>query len=156
MFYKALGVMALIFFGVGLYVHVSTFFPNGYTMSQAWPLHLFAMGFAGLAAAKASKEGKEGNSWDRGPYPLRMLIHFTFIYTFVNFALFMFMAPNGMSRDNGHYYTGKGSGRHEVSAEQYQQAERVVLRGFSGHWQLFFLGSALMLLYPPDRKPQDG
>jgi hypothetical protein len=151
--YFLLGILALIGFMVGLVVHVSTWFSWGWTMGEVWYLHLLAMGFFFAAFLKCRVEtGTNEIPMDRAPYPAQVLLTFTFIYALLNFVLFAFTVGDGKVREKqGRYFMVKGGQEVTVSAEDYRAHERVVLRGFSGHWQLFFLASALMLLMPPER-----
>lgn len=151
--YLFLGILAWLGFMAGLAVHVSSFFPWGCTMDQAWGLHLLAFGLFAAAIAKARAEGDTTSQgvWLRGPRPLQALFQFTFFYALLNFAIFFFtlVGNDKVVRDGGQRYVVKGAQKVLLSPDRVHEHERKILRGFSGHWQMFFLGAALILCWPP-------
>lgn len=136
-------------------------------MSDAWPLHLGAMIVFGAMVIILARDQKikrparrPGESyfewWSNSisanrkymaevsrsvPMMLRILCVAVFIYTLMNFALFMKNSEGGGPfNENGKYYL-KSHGRviRNLSELEYYRFRLYELRGYSGHWILFSL-----------------
>ena len=149
--YALSGCLAFVGFLLSLALHISTFFASSPALDGSmeflalWCIIMFAP-----ALAKAKHEGDR--SWDRGPYPLRILAKVALAYMVVNFCLYIgtISLHGKMHHSNGQYYTGSANNRITVSAERYQTYRRTVaVRGATGHLQFFFLGMALSLMCAP-------
>ena len=151
--YVLLGMVAWLCFFVGLGVHISTFRPGGCTMDEVWFLQLLALGLFAVAVVKARGEGETTATGVllRGPHVLQRLFQFTFLYALLNFGWFFIttVGEEKVIRDGDQRYVRRGGQKIALSPEQVREHERKVLRGFSGHWQMFFLGAALILSYSP-------
>ncbi len=70
----------------------------------------------------------------------RRAVIFLFGYMFINFAIFIFRASGGNpAMENGKYLL-KSHGRviREITREEYTALRANIVRGFSGHWMLFY------------------
>jgi len=80
-------------------------------------------------------------------------------YALVNFAVFMFGAYQGSPaiRD-GHYVLQQhGHIVRTLSLPEYEAAQLAVMRGFSGHWLLFYFTPAVYFLFRKNRsRPNPG
>ncbi len=153
---------------LSLLCHISTFIPFArLSMSNAWPLHLGAIVVFGamVMVLVAKKKGKRPARkteesyltwWSNAiyedqksmteiirsfPMTIRILCAGVFLYTLVNFALFIINSEGGGPfAENGKYFL-KSHGRvvRELSEQEFYRFRAYELRGFSGHWILFSL-----------------
>jgi hypothetical protein len=143
-------------------------------MSDAWPLHVGAMiVFGAMVITLAAKQKgarplhKPGESyfawWSSSQsasrtymaqiiksvsMTIRILCAAVFIYTLVNFALFIkYSEGGGPFTENGKYYL-KSHGHiiRELSEQEFYRFRSYELRGFSGHWILFSFIPAVYFL----------
>jgi hypothetical protein len=153
---------------LSLLCHVSTFIPiTNLSMSNAWPLHLGAIVVFGamVMILVAKKKGKRparesGESyltwWSNSiyedqnymtviirsvPMTIRILCAGVFLYTLVNFALFMINSEGGgpFAENDKYYLKSHGHIIRELSEQEFYRFRAYELRGFSGHWILFSL-----------------
>jgi hypothetical protein len=71
-----------------------------------------------------------------------------FAYVIANFAYFMHVSAGGSPVEKlGHFYL-QDHGRiiRELTAAEYAAAQVAVLRGFSGHWLVFYFAPAAYFL----------
>jgi hypothetical protein len=149
-------------------VHIITFMPTSrLMMSDVWPLHIGAIIVFGMMVISLARDQKKKRSARRPgesyftwlsnsksenqkylaeiirstPIILRILCITVFIYTMINFALFIKHSEGGgPSEENGRYYlTSHGRIIRELSEQEYHRFCLYELRGFSGHWILFSL-----------------
>ena len=78
-------------------------------------------------------------------------------YALINFFLFMgicwFKGESRVWKDEDAFYaSGRNGEKRELTQDEYLQHEARVMRGFSGHWMLFFGWPALFFL---NLKPTD-
>jgi hypothetical protein len=84
----------------------------------------------------------------------RLLILFA-CYTAINFAWFIFasyqISPSGKQPYifNGKCMIYRNGGTYEIPIQQCNQYQAIIWKGFSGHWMLFYLETALNLFYLP-------
>jgi len=72
----------------------------------------------------------------------------SFFYAFINFILFFLSNPGQTTIIEGHYFlTNKGQIIKTLTQQQYHHYNALNVRGFSGHWMLFYSLAAL-ILYP--------
>lgn len=131
-----------------LAVHLSTFFPGG--ASAEWPgwfvLHLGVFVVFFPAVLMLARRGlRKDFSW-LSP-PARTLLLLAFLYTFVNFGLFMARSLDGSPAtvDGRRVLKQRGSTLRELPEPEYEYRQRLIVRGFSGHWMFFYLFSILVL-----------
>jgi len=124
--------IAIIGWILGLIVHLLSF--TGYTSPIFWLLHI-GIFFAWAPAIIALQKGAGNNISDffnyfksiSAPKWLIIIAVVSFIYAFINFALFM-----------------------ESSTKDHDPD---MFRGFSGHWMAFY-GMAALILYPFGQKEE--
>lgn len=82
------------------------------------------------------------------PKWLSVSVIIAFIYAMLNFFLFMSSQPGGPEIKEGQYVLqNHGTIIKELTKEEYLFYLSNELRGFSGHWLLFY-GAAALMLYP--------
>ncbi len=149
------GWLAWLGLAVSLAVHLSTFFPGG--ASTQWPgwfaLHVgvFVVFFPAMLAV-ARRGLQRDFRWFQGK-GLSLLV-VAFLYALVNFGLFIARAGDGSPAtvDGRRVLQRKGTVLRELSESEYAYRQRLIVRGFSGHWMLFYLFSALALTAPSPRR----
>jgi hypothetical protein len=155
----AISVVALLGFFASLIVHVTTFFgvdPSKHA-PWVWALHfgIFVVFFPMVFAQRGTKKefwGKLNASLPRwGRYAVKAL----FAYALVNFALFLFLSKGGVPEESDGRYVLRNHGEiiRELSPEEYERQKAYVLRGFSGHWMVFYMVPALFFWYRKDEHP---
>lgn len=74
-------------------------------------------------------------------------------YAVVNFLLFMFLHEGDPTLKDGLYSLSyKGKFIRWISEDEYHAARAMTLRGFSGHWMVFFAAPALYFLTRKESK----
>lgn len=83
------------------------------------------------------------------PKPITALIMLTFIYTCINFLYSMSHLTEGSPniRDGLYILEKDGSYIRDITFEQYQTLERMIFRGFSGHWLFFYFYPVVYFKY---------
>jgi hypothetical protein len=158
--------LAVVLYAVSVAVHANTFIrivPTN-SLPWIWVLHvgIFVVFIPGvLGIKKTTKIQKVGlfdfyGNWraqkeiflDGIPIGLKVLIGASFIYAIVNFILaFGSFGHSTLSNQNGkRYIRESGKPEREITEAEFNDKMENVLRGFSGHWMLFYLVSACMLL----------
>lgn len=132
------------------------------TIPFVWVMHIgiFPLWFA--AIMKLKKNPEIGASKDLKPNPTVMfkamfantpgwmiaLALGGFGYAMINFFLFMTSDQGEAVMESGRYILErKGHFIRELSLEEYTKQKANTVRGFSGHWILFY-GIATAILYP--------
>ena len=71
-----------------------------------------------------------------------------FFYAFFNFAIFMISMDNSSPHEKNGKYTLQNHGEliREISEEEYHEYKALEIRGFSGHWIVFY-GIATAILF---------
>jgi hypothetical protein len=68
-----------------------------------------------------------------------------FVYAVVNFALF-FLQVSGTPSVRGSQYIVNNHGHvREISEEEYHHLRAMEIRGFSGHWMVFYWAGVVMV-----------
>lgn len=82
----------------------------------------------------------------------RYIVKAFFVYAIVNFALFFLLSKSGTPdmRDGRYVLHNHGNVIRELSEDEYELQKAYVLRGFSGHWMVFYLTAALFFWYRKD------
>lgn len=72
-----------------------------------------------------------------------------FLYAFVNFALFMVASQGGVPAENAGHFVLENHGKfiRDITAAEYAAMKTNDLRGFSGHWMVFYFVSFAMLKF---------
>lgn len=92
--------------------------------------------------------------YKESPKYLIGIVSILYIYAILNFILFMGTMEGGPSiRDGKYILSNHGNIIRELSFEEYQLYRRREVKGFSGHWMLFY--SAALLLSNPFRKKKE-
>lgn len=157
-------------FILGLIVHLAAV--SGYDLSRdipfVWILHVgvfivFVPGIIYMRQNKAYQQLAAEKQWRSGgvkqqfqvlfggtPLWLRLTMVMMFVYAIVNFLLFM-MSQHGVPdiREGEYILHNHGEIIRTITEEEYYHYRANELRGFSGHWLLFYSVS-MGLLYPFD------
>jgi hypothetical protein len=154
---KWFSLLAFAGFFASLLVHLTTFLgvdPSRY-VPWIWGLHIgIFVVFIPMVVAQGRNRRKD--YWQKvfAPMPLwaRYLLRALFFYAIINFALFLFLSRGGVPdvRDGKYVLHNHGQVIRELSAEEYERQKAYVLRGFSGHWMVFYLLPALYFWYRKD------
>jgi hypothetical protein len=166
---RILGLVAGVGFVLAAYVHALTFYPGRSIVTDGgasiWLLHIgmFAV-FAPMVLAMRQLFGAQA-SWQSQmslfPPWARIALGVAMIYTLFNFAFFVSTTegePEIRSRD----FALMSHGRfiRSLSQDEYFALKRRMVRGFSGHWLLFYLAPTLFFLTAraplPRRRSDDG
>jgi hypothetical protein len=151
--------LALTGFGASLMVHLTSYFSDRLRSDNGivYLLHLFCMAMCFLTFPFSRRMEKlwgrrTAFARDFGGRKGQRIIHVLFFYAIINFILFLGIAwANGhlrVWRDRQTYYAmGRMGNNREISREEYLRHGVHELRGFSGHWMLFFALPGLFFLY---------
>jgi hypothetical protein len=163
---KILAILAALGFAVSLVVHLATYL--GVNVSRhvpaVWLLHVGVfIVFVPMVITIYTKSGKSrpqsgGDFWRQffNPMPrwVRLLSYGLFAYVAINFILFVALSRDGSPDVIGGKYVLRSDGRveeqrviREITMEEYDLREARVVRGFSGHWLVFYLIAALYFWY---------
>jgi hypothetical protein len=162
------GFCAFIGFGISLVVHLLTFL--GLNISEhvpwIWVLHLgiFVFGVP-MVFSSINLEGRK-DFWRKyfAPMPhwVRYVVYGFFAYTAINFIIFFALTHEGSPDIRGGKYVLRSDGRpedqrviREISKEEYDLRNDRILRGFSGHWMIFYLVPALYFWFPRNDEPRN-
>lgn len=150
---------ALVGFVASLAVHLRTYFadPARSGRPSVLLLHVFCIAtcflmFPFIRRMEKLWGQKVTFAKDYGGRRGQLVISVLFAYALINFVLFLgSCVVNGQMRvweKNGTYYARGGkAGDREIGGAEYQQHQVRMLRGFSGHWMLFFALPALFFLH---------
>lgn len=86
----------------------------------------------------------------------RIMIYILFAYIIVNFVLFIYLSEGGSPevQDGTYILRSHGTLIRELTEKEYKWQLMYRLRGFSGHWMLFYLIPALYFWRPNDMTTQ--
>jgi hypothetical protein len=130
-------------------VHLLTFVPGfPVAMGHVWPLHivLFIPFFAMIVRLKVLQPpGMTQREYQRAvmryvPARVRIVAVSAFAYAILNFGVFFVQTSGGgpMQRDGRYYRANHGRIIAEISEAEYHRLEALEVRGFSGHWLVFY------------------
>ena len=151
---RAFSIFAFAGFFTSLLVHLTTFFgidPSKH-VSWVWALHLgvfivfIPMLFVQGLVPKKDFWAKVFAAMPRwAGYAVKAL----FAYAVINFVLFLFLSKGGVPdvRDGKYVLHNHGEVIRELSEDEYELQKAYVVRGFSGHWMVFYLVPALTFWY---------
>ena len=145
---KFWGMFSLTVLILSLISHVLTFIPGvSISMSMVWALHLGAMlVFAPMVFSMQRLKKKQPEKFSGHdirkyffPYISRRLSAVctgVFVYALINFALFIPRMLSGSPEYiNGHYeLRSHGNSKKLISKDEFDQLQKYLVRGFSGHW----------------------
>ena len=139
---KALGILSISGFILALLVHLLTFFgieASDYVRG-VWLLHLgiFAVGIPIIIIQKSEKNYRE-MFHDHSKWVQALTVIFT-VYTLANFIFFIYWSSEGSPVvENGHYFLqNHGKFIRTITENEYYWERAYILRGFSGHWMMFY------------------
>lgn len=157
---RAFSIFAFTGFFISLIVHLTTFFginPAKY-IPLVWGLHvgIFMVFFPMLFVQRSAPKKKDVWAMLFAPIPrwARYAVKAFFVYAFINFALFFFLSRGGTPdvRDGKYVLHNHGTVIRELSKDEYELQNAYILRGFSGHWMVFYLIPALFFYYRKDER----
>lgn len=145
--------MALIGFALSLIVHLSTYaginpqkkFP------PIWLLHIgiFVVFIPALLARNRLNNGRNKSSipnlFDNSiPKWMKILCKIFCYYVFINFVCFMILMKDGSPNIISGNYVISDHGKivRVISEQEYELYQSYVVRGFSGHWMIFYISAA--------------
>jgi hypothetical protein len=164
-------LFAFLGFGISLVVHLLTFL--GLNLSERapwiWLLHVgMFVFFIPLVFSRFNRSSRNSRSdfWQRffAPMPrwARALVKGLFVYVPINFLLFFALSYDGTPDINNGKYILRRGGRgetlvvvREISKEEYDLRQDRVVRGFSGHWMIFYIAPALYFWFPRNKKEDE-
>jgi len=154
---RAFSIFAFTGFFISLIVHLTTFFgiDPAKHVPWVWVLHLgIFIVFIPMLFVQGLKRKKD--FWPKFLASMPRLAQYTikafFVYAAINFALFFFLSKGGVPdvRDGKYVLHSHGNVIRELSEEEYEWQKAYVVRGFSGHWMIFYLVPALYFWYRRD------
>lgn len=154
-------------FAVSLIVHASTFFgvdPEAVS-PMVWLLHVgifLAFGPALYLNQQEKKEKEKDNEnktkkkkqrwtdlFPAAPRWLFAMIGVFFVYGLINFGIFMHLLNEGTptAKDDGTFVLqDHGTLIRSITEDEFHRHRAYVTRGFSGHWMIFYLVAAAVLV----------
>jgi hypothetical protein len=158
---RTLGLIAAAGFTAALVVHLLTFahidLSEGFPF--VWSLHigifLVFLPFVFLARKSFGADITLTKVRASVPQWASTFIIIAIVYAFVNFALFFFLSEGGRPdvRDGQFVLQNHGKLIRFLTEEEYHLQRAYVLRGFSGHWLVFYLVPAVYFLFGPKPNP---
>lgn len=158
---RLIGILALLGFVAALIVHLPTQF--GYDISKPVPMLFWAL-HGGAIMAWVLMSNSARNAFGKRLSPQEWLSvlpdwatwgkQILGAYALVNFAVFTYSAYRGSPaiRD-GHYVLQQhGHIVRMLSLPEYEAAQLAVMRGFSGHWLVFYFTPAVYFLFRKNRR----
>ena len=134
-----------------------------------WLLHIgiFIVWLPAVINLTKNQELKEYQKTGKNPFEflkilfkdsptwLTIIVGVGFVYTFINFALYHYSYIGMPDIMNGQYVLqDHGSITKTLTEQEYHYYQAKQLRGFSGHWVVFY-GMAAALLYPFAKKADE-
>jgi hypothetical protein len=154
---RAFSIFAFTGFFISLIIHLTTFFgiDPAKHVPLVWVLHLgIFIVFIPMLFVQGLTPKKD--FWPKFFASMPRLAQYTvkafFAYAIINFALFFFLSKGGVPdvRDGKYVLHNHGNVIRELSEEEYDLQNAYVIRGFSGHWMIFYLVPALYFWYRKD------
>lgn len=142
---RSIGWIALGGFIISLAVHAAAIVGTDVQehLPFIWILHvgMFVVFVPMVLAVR--KQPQRGNIMALlGTFPpwARILTPLLFVYVIVNFGIFMIGSADGTPalREGRYVLQRRGEVLREISATEFHERNAAVLRGFSGHWLLFY------------------
>jgi hypothetical protein len=143
---RIFGLLALLGFTLSLVVHISALI--GIDVSSkfpyVWALHfgIFIVFIPFVLISRKDLGVKPSYSQIRDRFPMLIISIglFIFIYAFINFFLFMGVSHNGTPIIKGGKFILQNHGQfiREITNSEYIALKANEVRGFSGHWLVFY------------------
>jgi hypothetical protein len=166
---RVVALVALSLAAAGVLVIVASVFPGtGPTLTRLWPwlfvavFPIYAITMATGSSAhprRASRRrwGSIGNDVFRDVFrwlPPRagLALKVVIALGVANFAIFAVTIHGQPVTENGRSYADDKGSRTELTAQQFDQAERIVARGFAGHVVMFDSTGAALLVASSRRR----
>lgn len=138
---------------VSLAAHISTYLgvDPEQSLPYIWLLHIgiFVVWLPALAVQGTLPRGADGKfkPFAYAPKWMRWLTSAAFAYALINFAVFIFLVHTGSPSYEGGRYILQNHGKfvRQISEQEYHQYRAYEVRGFSGHWMLFYAAAMTML-----------
>lgn len=147
------GTLAAIGFAASVVVHALALLgkPLQDALPAIWGLHvgIFLVFFPAVFELRRTSAKGDPFALMRGvPTWAAALVAVLLLYALVNFFASFTGAVAGSPeiRDGQYVLINKGKFIRHLTAEEYVQGRANTLRGFSGHWMLFYAVSAVVLL----------
>jgi hypothetical protein len=151
------GTLAALGFTAALGVHIAALLgiPIQDLVPQVWALHvgIFVVFIPTIIHLRRTTEESDPLAMFRGmPVATVVTLAVLFVYAFLNFFISL-PATGGATadiRDGQYILHRKGTVVREMSRTEYDAARAAQLRGFSGHWLVFYgLPAAVFLFRRP-------
>jgi len=160
---RVVALVALSLAAAGVLVIVASVFPGtGPALTRLWPwlfgaiFPIFAIALGVELATRARRAprrrwGNSGNDMFRDvsrwlPPRAGLALKVVFALGVVNFAISIATMPGQPVTENGRYYANDHGSLTELTAQQFDQAERTAARVYSGHVVMFdSIGAALLV-----------
>ncbi len=131
-------------------VHLLTFVPgSSLAMGKVAFLHVLVF-IPFIAMVVQARRHQATGRMPRGvlgqvPAPVRAAAGAVFVYAILNFGLFIREMSRGspMARDGRYYRADHGRIVGEIPEAEYRRLQAIEVRGFSGHWLVFYGAPAI-------------
>ena len=163
-FYRALGLLALAGFIASMAVHLAAL--SGIDVEErlpyVWALHAGIFVVALPYAILNRNKPKVKPSWDMLGTAFSRWARFVgaglFAYAILNFVLFIDATEGGNPtiRDGKYLLLNHGALIRELTLAEFSAAKANVIRGFSGHWMVFYFGLTAYFLFKKETPAVDG
>ena len=160
------GLLALVGLIAALIVHIAAFAGLDVTVQFpfVWVLHagVFAVFIPFVLSSRKMLGAKPGFAEIRRSFPLWVVVLGigVFAYAFVNFFIAMGLSEGGVPGIRGDKYVIESHGRliRELTEGEYHLHKAYEIRGFSGHWLVFYYFPCAYFLFrkKPDPTLDDG
>ena len=153
---QLLSAVAAVAFGISLVAHAITFTGSNLTFlfPWIWLLHIgiFPLLFFVVRTSQAASQEQQPSLETLAtpiPHYIKIVLLAFFIYAIINFVIFISLTEGGTpSLENGIYVLkNRGTFIRQLTESEYLQHQAYTLRGFSGHWLIFYLLPAVYFRY---------
>jgi hypothetical protein len=165
--------IASVGFALGLLVHLISLsgIYIGDKVPFVWLLHvgIFVVFIPAIFYLNSNEEMKELKAKRRqnpirvykivfknAPVAFKIILAFIFVYAMLNFMFFMQQSEGGGPGISGGKYVLENHGTiiRELSQAEYFKFKANELRGFSGHWLIFY-SFAMAIFWPENKKTEE-
>jgi hypothetical protein len=129
---------------VSLGIHLYTFLPGcGVEMKHVWPMHICFIPLFIIVMQKRNRDSL-GNPKSftpaNAPQWMNRVATVLLIYIIVNFGMLIVHSTDGSAAIIDGKYVRENHGRDivEISEVEYHRLQAYIVRGFSGHWLIFY------------------
>lgn len=156
---RALSIFAFIGFCLSLFVHLITFvgIDPAKHVPFVWVLHIgMFVGFVPMVFAQGFPP--KNDFWKKLmsnlPRWQRYMVKGLFAYAAINFVLFLYLSQGGgvaEEKEGKYVLRNHGTVIRELSADEFEQQNAYIVRGFSGHWMVFYIVPAIFFSRGKDK-----